>query len=322
MSRRLTPISPTVDLGIAGIRDAVEIGRGTRATVYRAVQTALNRPVAVKVLHGTPDTAARLRFDHEAFALGGVSDHPNVLPVHDAGTSAQGRCFLLLQYCPAGSLADHVLRRGPLTWPAAVRIAIDLADALAFAHRHRIVHRDVRPQNVLVADHGRALLADFGVATPGGEATCGAARPGSVLYTAPEVLDGDAAAPSSDVYSLAATVHFLLAGVPPIPARPDEAWGSLYIRLVTAPPTRLPNRLPAGLRDLLYSALAKDACDRPGGAAEFAAAAQGVAVGAGLEPIEPPTRRDWAGPAIRALPSESIPRQRTGDLERSERAPS
>lgn len=308
----------SVDLGIAGICDAVEIGRGSSATVYRAVQTSLNRAVAVKVLHGTPDTAARLRFEHEAFALGGVSDHPNVLTVHAAGTSVHGLPHLVLQYCPAGSLADHVLRRGPLTWPAAVRIAVDLADALAFAHRHRIVHRDVKPQNVLVAEHGRALLADFGVAVPAGEAMSGSSSAGSVLYTAPEVLDGDAAAPSSDVYSLAATVHFLLAGLPPIPARPDEGWASLYIRLVTAPPTRLPNRLPAALRDLLYASLAKDACDRPAGAAEFAAAAQDVAAGAGLGPIELPTRRDWAGSPIRALPSDSIPRQPTPHPAREE----
>lgn len=321
MSRRLVslvsqPSASSTNPGVPGVRDAVEIGRGATATVYRALQTAVNRPVAIKILDGTPDAAARLRFEHEAFALGTVADHPNVLTVYDAGTTAQDRPYLVLQYCPSGSLADHVRRRGPLTWPAALRIAVELADALACAHRHRIVHRDVKPHNVLVSEHGRALLADFGVATALSERHCGtpmlggSARVGSVLYTAPEVLDGDPASPRSDVYSLAATTYFLLTGLAPIPARPQEGWASLYIRLVTAPPARLPNRLPGGLRDLLTTSLAKDPGDRPGAAAEFAAAAQQVVSAAGGTPIELPTRHDWAGLPIRALRLDSLPRQR------------
>jgi serine/threonine protein kinase len=311
MTRRLVPVSSQVpDLGVPGVCDAVQIGRGSTATVFRALQPAANRWVAVKVPNERPDAAARLRFEHEAFALGAVSDHPNVLAVHDAGCASDGRPYLVLQFCPGGSLADHVRRRGPLTWPAALRVAVDVADALACAHRSRIVHRDLKPHNVLVSDHGRALLADFGVAAPSADPLLGRpARASSVQYTAPEVLDGYLAAPASDVYSLAATVYFLLTGLAPIPARPDEAWASLYIRLITAPPVRLPNRLPADLRDLLYRSLAKDPSDRPAGAAEFAATAQAVAA-AGGAPIEPPTRRDWAGAPIRPLTSGALPRQR------------
>ncbi len=290
----------------------MEIGRGASATVYRAQQISVNRPVAVKLLHTVPDAAARLRFEHEAFAIGALSDHPNVLTVHDAGC-VEGRPYLVLQYCAGGTLAEHVHRRGPLTWPAAVRIAVDLADALACAHRNRVVHRDVKPQNVLVSEHGRALLADFGVAAVAGDADLldGPSRIGSVLWTAPEVLDGDPASVSSDVYSLAATCYFLLTGVPPIPARPDEGWASLYIRLVTAPPARLPSRLPGALRELIARSLSKDSSDRPAGAAEFAAAAQEVMLVAGQPPIEAPTRRDWSGSPIRALRMDGLPRQRS-----------
>lgn len=319
MSHRLVSLVPQpstspTDLGVPGVRDVVEIGRGATATVYRALQSAVNRPVAIKILDGTPDAAARLRFEHEAFALGTVADHPNVLTVYDAGTTAQDRSYLVLQYCPSGSLADHVRRRGPLTWRAAMRIAVELGDALACAHRHRIVHRDVKPHNVLVSEHGRALLADFGVATGSGiPMVGGSARVGSVLYTAPEVLDGDPASPRADVYSLAATTYFLLTGLAPIPARPEEGWASLYIRLVTAPPARLPNRLPEGVRDLLTTSLAKDPGDRPGGAAEFATAAQEVVSVAGGTPVELPTRHDWAGAPIRALRLDALPRQRAAE---------
>jgi serine/threonine protein kinase len=324
--RRLVPLAPTSappaapsttvpDLGIPGICDAVEIGRGASATVYRAVQTAVRRPVAVKVLHTPADPAARLRFEHEALAIGALSDHPNVLTVHDAGMTRDDRPYLVLQYCPTGTLAEHVRRRGPLTWPAAVRIAVDLADALACAHRSRVVHRDLKPQNVLVSDHGRALLADFGVAAVegAGGAVTAPARIGSVLYMAPEVLDGDPATPSADLYSLAATTYYLLTGLPPIPARPEEGWASLYIRLVTAPPARLPGRLPAALRTLLARCLAKDPSDRPGGTGEFAEQALEVLWAAGHRSTELPTRRDWAGAPIRALRLEpAVPRPRVG----------
>lgn len=324
-SRRVVPLSPETvgvdegsttvpDLGVPGVRDAVEIGRGATATVYRAMQTSVHRSVAVKVLNAVPDAAARLRFEHEAFAIAAMSDHPNVLTVHDTGTTADERPYLVLQYCAGGSLADHVRRRGPLTWPAAMRIAVDLADALSFAHHNRVVHRDVKPQNVLISDHGRPLLADFGVAATPGDGLIGRPpRIGSVLYAAPEVLDGDPATASSDVYSLAATTYFLLTGLPPIPARPEEGWASLYIRLVTAPPARLPGRLPTALRTLIARALAKDSTDRPAGAAEFAESALEVLWSAGHAASERPTRRDWAGAPLRALRLETVPRQRVDE---------
>ncbi|GAA0623294.1 hypothetical protein GCM10009547_27930 [Sporichthya brevicatena] len=279
--------------GIPGLRDFTVIGRGAFAVVYRARQEALDRDVAVKVstVDVGPSAAERAagsrRFVHESVALGRLSGHPHVLAVHATGTLDDGRPYLVLDYALRGTLHDHILRYGPLPWHQAARMGIQLAGALESAHRRGVLHRDVKPQNVLLSDTGAPLLADFGSALADalpdalpdalsntddgeGDAPVEPVRVvGSVPYCAPEVLDGSPATALSDVYSLAATIFFLVAGVPPFVAAPDETLAGLYLRIARDLPPVAPSS-PDGLVRLLDAALAKDPAHRPGGALSFA----------------------------------------------------
>ncbi|MGQ0624459.1 MAG: serine/threonine-protein kinase [Sporichthyaceae bacterium] len=275
-----------VELGIPGVSGAVEIARGGHALVYHAWQRELARPVAVKVAASDNDLA-RVRFVAEGAALGLLSEHPHVIDVHGAGI-ARGRAYLVLAYARLGTLADQVRAGGPLPWQCAASIGIKLAGALHSAHLAGTVHRDVKPANVLISGLGEPLLADFGVAAMPGGPPALVRVPTSVPYAAPESLDGGPGSPVADVYSLAATVYFLLAGSPPFTTALDEAFIALYLRIASAPPPPLPAGVPADIAQVLAAALAKDPAERPADAAEFGGAlAAALACGGGpvLDPL-------------------------------------
>jgi non-specific serine/threonine protein kinase len=270
-----TPARRGADLGIDGLSDFTEIGRSQSAVVHRARQAALNRFVAVKIFSN--DIAGHDRFERERALAGALSGHPHIVTVHTAGVDASDAPYLVREYLRRGTVAEHVHRHGPLPHAEALRVAAQLASALAAAHRLEVVHRDVHPGNVLVSDHGEALLAGFGAP---GEDPAGALLPrdpADVLFTAPEVLDGDRAGAAGDLYSWAATVHHLLTGRPPFPAHPGDGFASVYIRIVSQPAPSLPVEVPAVLRDLVAAGLAKDAADRPADAAAVAETLAGAA---------------------------------------------
>ncbi|MBA3745805.1 serine/threonine-protein kinase, partial [Sporichthya sp.] len=266
-------------LDIPGLTDAEVIGRGGFAVVYCARQATLDRHVAVKVStagkRGAAESAAE-RFAHECAALGRLSGHPHVVPVHASGTLPDGRPYLVMDHLRRGTLHEHVTRRGPLTWHQVARLGIKLAGALESAHRLGVLHRDVKPQNVLLSETGEPLLADFGSALVDGRRdTPVRGVTGSVPYCAPEVLGGEPATPRSDVYSLAATLYFLLAGEPPFTTAPGEPLVTLYLRVAQDPPPTAPGS-PEALVRVLQAALAKDPDRRPSGALAFGVALQDI----------------------------------------------
>lgn len=297
------PADARVDLGIDGLCEAEEIGRGGFATVFRARQPALDRMVAVKIGSGILDELRRARFEQEGLALGRLSGHPNIVSVHGTGLAAGDRPYIAMDYLRRGSLADQVARYGPLTWPQATRIGIKIAGALESAHRAQTLHRDVKPHNILVSDYGEPLLADFGVALVAGSVdTPTRGIRGSVPYAAPEILDCGRASAASDVYSLAATMYFLLAGEPPFTVRPSEAFLALYLRIASVPPPDLPANAPLALGRLVRAALAKASTERPGSALAFGRALQDVLSAAGrsgadmvVAPEPAAAREDSAG---------------------------
>lgn len=241
------------------------LGHGGFSTVYRAVQRSVGREVALKIDHRVLlDAEDRDRFFREVHAAGLVSGHPHVVDIHDAGLTDAGRPYLVMELCPAGSLADRLRRSGPLPLPEVLSIGVAIADALATAHRLGIVHRDVKPANVLVDRYGQPELADFGLAArydPSSEspATLEVLTP---AYAAPEMFLSGRPTPAADVYGLAATLYALLSGRPPRwPADASDLDTPAIMRLHAAPLPDLPG-VPAAAVAVLRAGTARDPADR------------------------------------------------------------
>ncbi|MEU1966311.1 serine/threonine-protein kinase [Micromonospora sediminicola] len=283
----VTP-GPDVDLGIAGCADAIEVGRGGFGVVYRAWQADYSRWVAVKVLAADWAGPSRARFERELRTLGRLSGHPHIVTLHQAGRTAAGNPYLLMAYEEGGSLGDRLRAGTAGDWRTAVAGGIAVAGALETAHRAGVLHRDVKPENILVSGYGEPKLADFGQARPDAErAGSRATVTASVLHTAPEVLRGEPASVASDVYALASTVLHWIRGAPPFAPADGEPTPSLLRRIAVDPP---PDTRPLGVPDevcaALDRALAKKPARRPGSVAEFAADLRAAQAAAGL-PVTP-----------------------------------
>lgn len=203
----------TPSVGIPGIDLGEVIGHGGFATVYLGRQRGLDRPVAVKVdSRPLSDERNRRRFFREATASSRISGHPHVVSLIDAGTTADGRPYLVMEWCPHGSLKSLLRRTGPMR-PAEVRdLGLALSSALAAAHEAGILHRDIKPGNVLIDAYGAPRLSDFGLAAlprPGQElsVTLEALTP---AFAAPEAFTSADPTPASDVWSMGATLHAML----------------------------------------------------------------------------------------------------------------
>ncbi|HWW45783.1 MAG TPA: serine/threonine-protein kinase, partial [Acidimicrobiia bacterium] len=190
------------DVGLPGFDQVTEIGRGGFAVVYRAREVELDRVVAVKLLTGHLDETARNRFDRERRALAALSAHPNVVTIYRSGV-ADGRAYIVEEFAPEGSLDDRLARRGRVSWRDTADIGAKISDALAVAHDAGVLHRDVKPANILFSMYGEPMIADFGIARMAGTpATASGVVTATVVHAPPEVLDGKAPSAASDVYSL------------------------------------------------------------------------------------------------------------------------
>lgn len=263
---------------IQGYKIIETLGQGGFGTVYRARQLAVEREVAIKIDSRVLITERdKRRFMREVTAAGRLSDHPHVVAVYDAGVLADGRPHMVLELCPNGSLADR-LREGKAFPAAEVRdIGVDIADALTAAHEIGILHRDVKPANIMVNRYGGVALADFGLATmptPGLEftATREAMTP---AYAPPEVFDLVEPTVAGDIYSLGATLYALLSGRPPFfPADGRPSMVALMAARL-APVPDIPGA-PPGLVAVLQQAMAYDPADRPATAADLRDALAGA----------------------------------------------
>lgn len=243
------------------------IGVGGMSEVWRAHDRVLDRPVAVKLIAPGPDghhdTVDRIRTEARSAAR---LVHPNVASVHDFGTSSTlpGRRipYIVMELAEGETLAAH-LRAGPLDWRISVRVCAEVAAALSAAHASGIVHRDVKPANVILSPAGVKVL-DFGIATPTGTAD---PMPDGMLlgtpaYLAPEQLDGAPATPAADMYALGVLLYYSLTGRLPYRAQtPAELLAARRAR----PPEPLPeiDGLPPEVSELCRSCLADDPEQRP-----------------------------------------------------------
>jgi serine/threonine protein kinase len=248
------------------------IGSGGMGTVWEAEDETLGRPVAVKVLSeslAAGEHAVR-RFEREAQAAARLSG-PYIAAVYDFGRS-DGRPYIVMELVPGETLADRLAREGPLPPLEASRIATRVAEALEEAHRAGIVHRDVKPGNVMLTPAGDVKVMDFGIA-----AAAWAERvttPGLVLgtpsYLAPEQAKSEKTTPASDVYALGAMLYEMVAGRPPFVAESPVALALAHIREDPRPLDQVADGVPPNLASASMAALAKDPAERPPSAAAFA----------------------------------------------------
>ena len=234
------------------------LGTGATGSVYRAHDDVLDRPVAIKALHPNCDAAVRTRFLNEARAIGSVL-HPNILGVFDAGT--EGDTPYMVMELAGGSLRDAMHARR-LDVEVVRRAGIQIARALSAAHAARILHRDVKPANILATDGEVWKLADFGIARlPDSTLTDTGQFLGSPSYAAPESLRAGQFTPASDLYALAATLYEALAGAPP---HGDHDMPSVVRKLEhDPPPLHLRCPVPRTMADAIMAALARDPAARP-----------------------------------------------------------
>ncbi|MHC1783641.1 MAG: protein kinase [Anaerolineaceae bacterium] len=252
-----------------------QLGKGGFGTVYRAVDTELDRVVALKILHPqlTTDTGFLERFRREARVTAGL-ENPHIVRIYDMG-EAEGRVFIAMQYLPGGSLKQKLEQERALPFDEALEIMKQVCRGLQAAHKKGLVHRDVKPANILFDGEGQAVIGDFGLAravqlSGSTESSSAAGGAGTPAYRAPELWRGKPpASPATDVYSLGCVLYEMLTGKVLFDgATPDEI---ITQHLVERPdiPESLPGGISAGIRPVLVKSLAKDPLERYLTVAEF-----------------------------------------------------
>src|SRR4051794_12632376 len=226
------------------------IASGGMATVYACEDQVLGRLVAVKVLaaHFSADPSAAERFEREARAAARVSDHPHVVTIYDIGEH-EGTPFIVMEYFAGGTGADRLRADEPIPHPTALRWLEQTASALDHAHRAGIVHRDVKPANLLLDANGRVAVGDFGIARMASEAgvTSTGVVLGTAAYLSPEQALGQPATAASDRYALTAVAFELLTGRKPFQAEHVAAQARAHVESAPPAASALAGGLSAGV---------------------------------------------------------------------------
>ena len=265
------------------------LGAGAMSEVWAAHDLELERRVALKLLGATTD---RVRFEREGRAVAGLS-HPNICRLYDLG-EADGRPFIVFEYLPGVTLEDRLVPGRPLPDSETARIAAELAAALAYAHEHGILHRDVKPSNILFDEEGRAKLADFGIARIGGASTLTEAGTvlGTAAYISPEQARAEPATAATDVYAAGVILYRLLTGRLPFEAEAPLELASMHVNEEPPPIVSLRPDAPPQLERVATWALHKRPEDRPpDGAALLAALAPADFENDETLVLAPPRRR-------------------------------
>jgi len=278
------------------------VGRGGMGEIYRATDTSLGRAVAIKVLDDrySQDANVRARFTREALAAARLSGNPNIVTIYDVGEH-NDRPYIVMEYIGGGSLEQRLRDGGAVSTRQALDWLEQAANALDAAHREGVVHRDVKPANLLLDRYGRVHVADFGIASAAGLGSL--TQTGTVLgtasYLSPEQAKGERTTPASDLYSLGVVAFELMTGRRPFEADSVAAEAAAHVTGVLPSVCDVNPQAPCELDPVFEQALAKEPSRRHGSAAEFVAALR-----ESLEHAAGPTRIVAPAPA----PPPSRPR--------------
>jgi serine/threonine protein kinase len=252
------------------------LGSGGMARVFLAHDEALDRDVALKILweQYADNEEFVERFKREARSAAALS-HPNIVSVYDWGCSEDEMYYMVMEYVPGGTLKDHIIDEGALDPCIVAELGCQVAEALGFAHKRGVIHRDVKPQNILLTASGEAKVADFGIARAvGAMAATSVSQTGTVLgtvgYMSPEQAMGEPVGPQSDLYSLGVVLYEMLTGNLPYEADSAIAMAVKHVSAPVRPPKEVNPEIPEGMNALVTGLLAKKAEDRHGSAVEVA----------------------------------------------------
>jgi beta-lactam-binding protein with PASTA domain/predicted Ser/Thr protein kinase len=251
------------------------LGSGGMADVYLAQDQLLGREMAVKVLHHhfAEDQEFVERFRREASSAAGLS-HPNIVGIFDRG-EWNGTYYIAMEYVAGRSLKQIVREEGPLAPAAAIDIVVQILRAARFAHRRGVIHRDLKPHNVILDEEGRARVTDFGIARAGAsDMTMTGSIMGTAQYLSPEQAQGYTVSSASDLYSIGVILYELLTGVVPFEGETAVAIAFKQVSATPRPPSELQPGIPASLDAVVLRALAKDPSERYADADELIAALQ------------------------------------------------
>lgn len=297
------------------------LGQGGMAVVWDAEDLLLGRRVAVKALRpeyaADPDVIQRFR--REARAAAALS-HPNIVAVYDVGEDA-GTHYIVMEFVEGQTLKEFLARHGALDPSQVVQLGAQLAAAIDHAHRHGVIHRDVKPHNILLTPDLQVKVADFGIAVAVGTPTVTQAGTvwGSALYMAPEQVQGRGNSPATDIYALGVVLYEMATGVPPFQGDSPLSVALQHLEEEPTPPREINPRVPPALEATILRALAKDPASRPATASELRrelldserlGAEMTMPVRVATQRADRGVSRPLQGAAVAPVPAKPAPSQR------------
>ena len=266
------------------------LGNGGMAEVYLAHDGILDRDVALKVMSGryAGDEEFVERFKREAQSAAALS-HPNIVSIFDRGAAEDGTYYIAMEYLPGGTLKDRITKRGAIPPRTAAAVTLQIAGALCAAHERGVIHRDIKPHNILITESGDVKVTDFGIARAASSSTM--TRTGSILgtahYISPEQAMGEPVGPASDLYSLGVVLYEMLTGELPFDAETPLGIAMKHVSGHLRPPKEVNPQVPEGINAITARLLAKDPLDRYANDAELIEDLERFL--AGLEPSDATT---------------------------------